>query len=108
MKNQVSVLVPVATPESNVLSDESLDVIKWTDYDSLHASFTVTLQGLNTAQSDLLQKLASEKNTDSALEYTQKLQDVLHKKQNCEKALEKLNALNQELQKLKQEYSNQI
>jgi hypothetical protein len=59
-------------------------------------------------QSDLLQKLSHETNTDTALEYTQELQDVLHKKQNCEKASEKLNVLNQELQKLKQEYSNQI
>ena len=108
VKNQVSVLSSVAAPEPKMSSDVPSDVIKWNDYDSLHASFTVRLQGLNTVQSDLLQRLSHEINTDTALEYTQQLQDVLHKKQNCEKALEKLNALHQELQKLKQEYSNQI
>lgn len=97
---QVTHVQTTDNKDHNVLNN-----IKWIDYDSLHASFVVKIQDLNTTQSKLLQKLIHETQTDSALEYTHQLQIVLYKKQQCEKALNKLKNLNQKLQKLKQDYS---
>lgn len=99
IRDQVAFLQLETMPEND---------IQWTDYDSLHASFIVKIQSMNTECSSLLKQIKHEKNTDTALKYTQQLQHALIKKRRYEKALDKLNLLNQQLQNLKQEYINDL
>lgn len=82
--------------------------IVWTDFDSLHASFTVKIQEYSTMQSELMAKLNAEINTDAALEYVQQLHGVLFNKKRHEIVLNRLNAMKQELQKIKQDFSKQM
>jgi hypothetical protein len=82
--------------------------IVWTDFDSLHASFIVKIQEYSTMQSELMAKLNAEINTDAALEYVQQLHGVLFNKKRHEIVLNRLNAMKQELQKIKQDFSKQM
>lgn len=99
-------LVTVSAGDS--MQHKDYESVKWTDYESLHASFVVKLQDLNTTQAELLQKLLTEQNTDSALEYSQQLNSLLLAKKKCEQALVRLQVLNQELQQIKHDFENQI
>ena len=89
------------------ITDVSKDIV-WEDFDSMHASFVVKIQEYNTMQSDLMAKLNAETNTDVALEYVQRLHGILFNKKRHEIVLDRLNAMKQELQKIKQEFSKQM
>ena len=99
-----------ATQDTGVVLEPESDKNKivWTDIDSVHAAFMVKVQGLNTEKAELLAKLTSETNTDDALGYTQQLQKVLCDKKKYETVLNKLNVMQQELQQIKQDFSNQM
>ncbi len=101
-------LISVSAASAAATDGARYESIKWTDYESLHMSFAVKLQELNTTQSELLQKLLNEQNTDTALEYNHQLNDLLIAKKKCETVLAKLDALNQELQQIKQDFEKQM
>ena len=118
IKKQVQVLEcsepKKETKPENVAATADLDItdvskdIVWDDFDSMHASFVVKIQEYNTMQSDLMAKLNAETNTDVALEYVQRLHGILFNKKRHEIVLDRLNAMKQELQKIKQEFSKQM
>ena len=97
----------VAVVAEQTAKDVPNDIV-WTDFDSLHASFTVKIQEFNAAQSDLMAKLNAETNTDVALEYVQQLHGILFNKKRHEIVLNRLNTMKQELQKIKQDFSKQM
>ena len=94
-------------PDTNPANTDAPKTQKWSQLYSLNTKYQERLNALNLSQAKLTTQLTSETQTSALLETLNNLKSVLLQKQECEQALQRIQAMNTGLKQMQQALNKQ-